>query len=238
MQQRRVLVVDDEDGIRTLLSNVFRAAGYAVDSAGSGHEAFEKLDAEPDLVTVDLMMPDVTGWELIEQVCSRPRAPLVVVVSGRHDFETHPLRGCVAGVVHKPFVPRDLLDACDLALRARDKQPPSDVVERRRVRRRDLVMDVRAAPTVGAPMLNGRMVQLSPLGAEVEFPSNMATGDMMRLAMLFPGRNRPVLVDGKVRYCAVRGGVWACGLEFANLPLETRQELSELLDIPAPSSAQ
>jgi DNA-binding response OmpR family regulator len=238
MEARRVLVVDDEDGIRGLLTNVFRSAGYDVDSAGSGHEAFEKLSAKPDLVTVDLVMPDVTGWELIEQVCASPNPPLVVVVSGRNDLDLHPLRSCVAGVVRKPFVPRDLLNACDTALRSREKKTPADLVERRRVARRDLVMDVRVAPNVGAPMLNGRLVALSPLGAEVEFPSLMSAGDVLRLAMLFPGRGKPVLVDGKVRYCAVRGGVWACGLEFANLPIETRQELANLLDIPAPAITQ
>jgi DNA-binding response OmpR family regulator len=238
MEQRRVLVVDDEESIRCLMTNVFESAGYVVTSAGTGREAFEKLTPAPDLITVDLVMPDLTGWELIERICSRPDAPTVVVVSGRADADSHPLRGCVAGVVRKPFMPRELLDICETVLRGREKDRPAaaERVERRRVQRRDFVMDVRVAPNVGNPMLSGKVIDLSPLGAEVELPAQMTVGQRLRLALSFPGRPRPVLVDGRIQYCATRNGIWACGLEFANVSADLRLELANLLEIPAPGA--
>jgi len=235
MQARRVLVVDDEETIRCLMSDVFQAAGYDVECAGTGNEAFAKLSSQTDLVTVDLMMPDVTGWEIIERICAQPNAPTVVVVSGRTDVDSHPLRGCVAGVVHKPFMPRQLIEVCDAVLRDKEKSVPSASPERRRVARRELVMDVRVAAYVGNPLLTGKVVDLSPLGAEVELPTLMQAGERLRLALNFPGRGRPLLVDGSIQYCAPRGVGFACGLEFANLTTDLRQELSELLDIPLAS---
>jgi len=229
--QRRVLVIDDEEGVRCLMTDVFQSAGYTVDSAATGREALAKLEARPDLVTVDLMMPDVTGWEIVEKVCSQPNAPACILVSGRSDAETHPMRRCVAGAVQKPFAPRELLEICDMVLRERTTTEPPET-ERRRVPRRDFVMDVRVAANVGMPLLNGKLVDLSPLGAEVELPASMSAGDILRLAMRFPGRGRPVFVDGRIQHCSVRDGIWACGLEFKNISPEVSQDLQTLLDIP------
>lgn len=237
MSQRRVLVVDDEESIRLLMYNVLHAAGYAVECASTCREAETKLDAPPDLVTVDLTMPDISGWELIERICARPNAPTVLVVSGRTDIDDHPLIGCVAGVVHKPFMPRELVDVCRTVLRERNSAaPPPQAIERRRVPRRDFVMDVRVAANVGNPMFTGRLMDLSPLGAEIELPTAMDAGSKLRLALRFPGRVQPVLVDGRIQYCAPRAlGAWACGLSFANVSMDLQQQLSALLEIPTPS---
>jgi two-component system response regulator (stage 0 sporulation protein F) len=237
MQARRILIVDDEEPIRLLMSNVFRSAGYAVDVAANGSEAMAKIQSPPDLVTMDLAMPGMSGWELIETICARPQAPAVVIVSGHIDVDTHPLMSCVAGVVNKPFMPRELVDVCNAVLRGRGESKSADPgVERRRVPRRDFVMDIRVAANVGNPLVTGRVVDLSPLGAEIEVPSQMNAGQSLRLALRFPGRSRPVLVDGKIQYCAHRGtGAWSCGLEFANVNPDLQRELSTLLSIPSPS---
>jgi CheY-like chemotaxis protein len=235
--QRRVLVIDDEEGVRCLMTNVFESAGYAVDSAATGPEALAKLATQPDLITLDLMMPGVTGWEIAEEASSRPKAPACVLVSGRSDDGTQPMHRCVVGAVQKPFAPRELLEICDMVLRERNNDTPPET-ERRRVRRRDFVMDVRVAANVGTPLLNGKVVDLSPLGAEIELPAVMSAGDILRLAMRFPGRGRPLFVDGRIQYCSVRNGIWACGLEFKNLSPEVAQDLSTLLDIPSPATPQ
>jgi DNA-binding response OmpR family regulator len=237
MQSRRVLIVDDEEPIRLLMSNVFKSAGYTVDVASSGVEALAKAQAPPDLITMDLAMPDTSGWKLIETICARPAAPAVVIVSGHVDVDTHPLMSCVAGVVNKPFMPRELVDVCDAVLRTRGTRTlPAHSVERRRVARRHFVMDIRVAANIGNPLVTGRVVDLSPLGAEVEVPSQMNAGQSLRLALRFPGRLRPVLVDGKIQYCAHRDtGAWTCGLEFANVTPDLQRELSTLLDVPSAS---
>jgi DNA-binding response OmpR family regulator len=235
MLQRRVLVVDDEEAIRMLMASIFESAGYAVDGAATGREAMEKLKPRPDLVTVDLMMPDMSGWQIVERICAQPQAPAVIIVSGRGDMDSHPLRSCIAGVVQKPFMPSDLIDFCDTVLRDRassGKRKPA--FERRRTARRELVMDVRVAAYVGNPLLNGRVLDMSPLGAELELPSSMEAGQKLRLALSFPGRGRPLLVDGSIRFCAARDGNWSCGLEFANVTPEVSRELSTLLQIASP----
>ena len=233
MQQKRVLVVDDEEPVRYLMTNVFQSAGYRVECASNGREALEMMTGPgPDLVTLDLMMPDLTGWEVIEELRGRPDPPTVVLVSGATDGlnQKRPLPFYVGGVVNKPFLPRDLLEICDSVLRERGREAPSN--ERRRVARRDIVMDVRVAPSVGTPMLRGKLTDLSPLGAEVEVGTSVSVGQTVRVAFRFPGRDRALLIDGKVQYSTPRGPFWACGLEFQNVAPLVQEELGSLLDIP------
>ena len=239
MQNRRVLVVDDEEPVRFLMSNVFQSAGYTVDCARSGREALEKLSPRPDLMTLDLIMPELNGWQVIEALSSRPDPPLVVLVSGSTDSlgDRKALPACVAGVVNKPFLPRELLDICESVLRdRREGEAPSD--DRRRMGRREIVMDVRVAPSVGSPMVKGKLTALSPLGGEIEVPHALSAGQTVRLAFRFPGRDRALLIDAQVQYCAPRQSYWACGLEFLNVTAPVHEEMAVLLDVPAPSSVR
>lgn len=74
----RILVVDDEVEIVELLTDYLRAEGYRVTIASNGREALDKAGAEkPDLVILDIMMPDLDGFE----VCRRLRANSGVPVS-------------------------------------------------------------------------------------------------------------------------------------------------------------
>jgi CheY-like chemotaxis protein len=235
VQQRCVLIVDDEEPVRFLMTNVFHSAGYRVECANNGREALEKLKAHrPDLVTLDLMMPELTGWDVIDRLRQTSDPPTIVLVSGATDGlrDRHPLPPYVGGVVNKPFLPRELLDICDSVLRDRGRDADAPAAERRRVSRRDIVMDVRVAPSLGNPMVKGKLTVLSPLGAEIEVPHSMSAGQSVRLAFRFPGRDRALLVDGQVQYCALRSPAWACGLEFVNLSSHVEQELSLLFEAP------
>lgn len=242
MQQRRILVVDDEEPVRFLMSNVFQSAGYAVECARNGREALERLAPRPDLITLDLIMPDLNGWQVIEELRARQHPPAVVLVSGSTDSlgDRKALPECVVGVINKPFLPRELLDICDSVLRqlprSHTSRPRSD--ERRRVARREIVMDVRVAPSVGSPMVRGKLTVLSPLGAEIEVLQAMSAGQTVRLAFRFPGRDRALLIDAQVQYCAPRSPRWACGLEFVNVSAPVHDELSVLLAVPAPSGVR
>jgi DNA-binding response OmpR family regulator len=241
VQERRVLVVDDEEPVRFLMSSVFQSAGYKVECAKSGREALEKLVPRPDLMTLDLMMPDLNGWQVIEQLRDRANPPMVVLVSGSTDSLSsgRSLPSCVAGVVNKPFLPRELLDICDSVLKQQRRQAETaPASERRRVGRREIVMDVRVAPSVGSPMAKGKLTALSPLGAEIELTQSMSAGQTVRLAFRFPGRDRALLIDAQVQYCAPRLSQWACGLEFLNLSAPVHEELVMLLEVPAPTDAR
>jgi CheY-like chemotaxis protein len=80
-----VLVVDDDDAIREIMAEILRDEGYDVVCAGNGAQALNELRKEPehtDLMLLDLMMPVMSGWELLEELqASSPlsRIPVIVV---------------------------------------------------------------------------------------------------------------------------------------------------------------
>jgi len=86
MPSRRpsVLVVDDDQAIREVVAEVLRDEGYEVTCAENGVEALREMrkDHHPDVVLLDLMMPVMSGWEVLEQVQASDelvRIPVVVV---------------------------------------------------------------------------------------------------------------------------------------------------------------
>jgi CheY-like chemotaxis protein len=79
-----VLVVDDDDAIREVIAEVLRDEGYEVACAGNGEQALTELRRphHPDLVLLDLMMPVMSGWELLELLQASTdlsQIPVVVV---------------------------------------------------------------------------------------------------------------------------------------------------------------
>jgi CheY-like chemotaxis protein len=101
-----VLVVDDEPAIRALVAKIVQRAGLPVDSARDGAEAIEMLESSSYAVlVVDLMMPNVDGYGLIDWVKQRggPRPAIIVVSAG----DTAALRRLDPTMVHsilrKPF---------------------------------------------------------------------------------------------------------------------------------------
>lgn len=102
----RVLVVDDEPAIRALVAKIVERAGHPVDSARDGAEAIEKLEAQHYAVVVlDLMMPIVDGYGLIEHLKRRggPR-PAIIVVSAGDSAALRQLDGSVVhSIIRKPF---------------------------------------------------------------------------------------------------------------------------------------
>ena len=81
VEQKTVLLVDDEPSIRTVLGAILQQAGYRVDVAEDGFAALRKLQERvPDLLITDLRMPNMNGFELLSVVRSRfPLLPAVVI---------------------------------------------------------------------------------------------------------------------------------------------------------------
>lgn len=108
---RAVLVVDDEPGILDLAGAYLRGGGFVVRTAGTGGEALTSVAAQPpDLVVLDLMLPDMDG----ERVCTtiRARSSLPVLMLTARASEEDRLRGLELGAddyLVKPFSPRELL---------------------------------------------------------------------------------------------------------------------------------
>jgi CheY-like chemotaxis protein len=65
----KILIVDDDPDFIFILDRVLGSAGYDVISAGSGTECLEKVQSEnPDLVILDIMMPDMNGWDVCKKI--------------------------------------------------------------------------------------------------------------------------------------------------------------------------
>jgi two-component system KDP operon response regulator KdpE len=117
----KVLVVDDEPQIRTLLRATLARAGYAVAEAGNAREALSaKAIDKPDLVLLDLGLPDRDGLELIAALRAEPRSA-VIVISAREQTEQKvaALDLGADDYVTKPFDTEELLARVRASLRQR-----------------------------------------------------------------------------------------------------------------------
>jgi putative two-component system response regulator len=119
-----VLVIDDEAVVRGLMQEILCEAGYSVQTAATAEEAAEHLaTSEIDLVVSDIVMPDLSGLELLEAVrLHRPSLP-VVLVTGADTYENlnEALTRGADGLVSKPFTHTALRDAVAAALERADR---------------------------------------------------------------------------------------------------------------------
>ena len=102
----KVLVVDDEPAIRALVAKIVERAGHPVDTARDGAEAIEKLDqTDYAVVVLDLMMPNIDGYGLIQHLKGREGVkPAVIVVSAGDSAALRQLDGAmVHSILRKPF---------------------------------------------------------------------------------------------------------------------------------------
>jgi CheY-like chemotaxis protein len=119
---RRILVVDDEPSVRMICHFNLVAAGMDVREASNGRDALEQIrDEAPDLVLLDVMMPEVDGWEVAEKLQADPRTrdlPIVFLTARAElaDRRRAADLGAV-GYVLKPFDPLELAGTIDAVLR-------------------------------------------------------------------------------------------------------------------------
>jgi len=111
----RVLVVDDDDVIRQLITVNLELEGFDVVTAVDGQDALEKVkDAQPQVVTLDVMMPRLDGWEAAARLRADPdTAHIKVVLLSARAQEADLQRGERIGVdayLTKPFDPDELID--------------------------------------------------------------------------------------------------------------------------------
>ncbi|HQR47581.1 MAG TPA: EAL domain-containing protein [Thermoanaerobaculia bacterium] len=116
--RRRVLVVDDDEDIRTIVRTLLEHAGYETSAAAGGREALESVAASPpDVVLLDVGMPEMSGWEVCTSLRSRPETAAIPIVmltvrSEIRDLITS-LQVGADDYVTKPFTRRRLLEALD-----------------------------------------------------------------------------------------------------------------------------
>jgi DNA-binding response OmpR family regulator len=110
----RVLIVDDEPDILLLQRLNLEGAGFDVVMAADGQRALERIDSdEPDAVVLDVMMPVLDGWGVLERLQDRDGAPPVIVVSAKTASAdiVHALRLGALDYLPKPFDSDELVHA-------------------------------------------------------------------------------------------------------------------------------
>jgi excisionase family DNA binding protein len=114
--RRLILIVDDDDRLREFVRVNLEMEGYSVREASSAEEGLSALDDEPpDLILLDVMMPQVDGWEMLRRVHERHGVGAIPVImfSGKVDEDS--LKAATSrgaqGFIGKPFNPQQLIES-------------------------------------------------------------------------------------------------------------------------------
>ena len=124
----RVLVIDDDATLAKALRLYFGKMGYQVFVAGDGVEGLRQVfDSRPDVIILDIMMPNMDGWELARRVREISEVPIVILTARKQENEV--VRGLRLGAddyVSKPFSLKELEARVDAVLR-RVEQPSREI---------------------------------------------------------------------------------------------------------------
>ena len=110
-----VLVVDDDRGILATVRNALESEGYTVATAPSGEEALSAVERQrPDLIMLDVNMPQVDGWEVLSRLraAAGQQTPVVVMTAG-YTAQDQALASGAQGYLGKPFELEDLYTAVE-----------------------------------------------------------------------------------------------------------------------------
>jgi DNA-binding response OmpR family regulator len=168
---KMILVVDDEPRLSNLLRGYLEQEGYQVAVANNGRDAlFAARDQKPDLIILDLMMPEMDGWEFMRFHRQERNTPIIILTARIDDVDK--IAGLETGAddyLTKPFSPRELVARVRAVLRRTTNAPEVSEI----LRAGDLVLDVESR----ALTLGGRLIELTPM----EF-------DLLATLMRNPGR--------------------------------------------------
>ncbi len=124
MEKKQIIIVDDETGIRQLVKTFLERHHYQVFEAGSGAEFFEvSKSVTPDLIVLDLMLPDMYGIDICKKVRETSQVPVIMLTAVQG--ETNTVLGFEAGAddyVEKPFSAHVLLSRIQAILK-RQRRP-------------------------------------------------------------------------------------------------------------------
>lgn len=112
----KIMVVDDEPDTVDLVALVLEGEGYEIMPAYNGREALDMLnDIKPDLILLDIMMPDIDGWDVYQSICENEKTkdiPVVMLTAKAQSIDKmiglHVVG--VDGYITKPFGRRELVD--------------------------------------------------------------------------------------------------------------------------------
>jgi DNA-binding response OmpR family regulator len=121
----RILVVDDDADIRTLVGELLQRAGHGVIEAPDGESGLKLFYSQhPDLVVLDVSMPGLDGWEVLKRIRELSDVPVLMLTARAEELEkVRGLRGGADDYVTKPFGRQELLARVDAGLRRGRGEP-------------------------------------------------------------------------------------------------------------------
>ena len=133
MQEKKVLIIDDDLYIRQLVDTIFDRVGAETVTADSGQQGLRLLyEHRPDLVILDILMPHTSGWEICEQIRALSDIPIIMLTSLTE--EANVVRGLDCGAIDyvtKPFSANVLLARARAALRQVQSASPGPAAQHR-----------------------------------------------------------------------------------------------------------
>jgi CheY-like chemotaxis protein len=229
-QPTRILVVDDDEMLRDVVTAMLEMEGRVVEMAAGGAEGLAAIAARrPDLVLLDLNMPGVSGWEVIERLGDHPSPPPVIAMSGMEvePADSFAVRPYVFGFLPKPFSHEQLVKTCTRALEAAEStaRDAQTFGERRAHHRRSLLVGAALLSPDGMPAAQGQILNLSRGGAMLDLGAALKPGMEVALAFEIPGGHGPFRVTARVQW-KKEGKL---GLSFVDVPEAESQRLAALL---------
>jgi DNA-binding response OmpR family regulator len=181
-ERARILLVDDERSIQTLLSYPLQKDGYDVVSAFDGREALARFNEAPfDLVVLDLMLPGVDGLEVCRRLRSRSSVPIIMLTARSEEVDK--VVGLEIGAddyITKPFSMREFRSRVKAVLRRADMRRAAEEEGEQPIEAGDLRLD----PAKRSVALDGRtvtttFVEFEILAALMGAPGRVFTRDML-----------------------------------------------------------
>lgn len=179
MEKPRLLIVDDEWNMRNLINIYLRREHVELVEAENGREALARIrERRFDLVILDIMMPDIDGWEVCRTIRKKTNIP-ILMLTARTDVEDI-VRGLNEGAddyVTKPFAPEELIARVNALLRRTTLNTSN---ENQRLSFKDLTFDLDAKVVT----VNGKPASLTPKEFELLYllashPNRVFTRDIL-----------------------------------------------------------
>jgi len=123
--KKKILVIDDEDDIRLVVTTRLERAGYATTVAADGREGLRHFYHDrPDLVILDIAMPEMDGWQVLERIREVSNLPVLMLTAAAQERDkVRGLRGGADDYITKPFSGEEFLARVEAALRRASASP-------------------------------------------------------------------------------------------------------------------
>jgi len=200
----RILLVDDEQPIQTLLSFPLQRDGYEVVAASDGPEALARFSEQPfDLVVLDLMLPKLDGLEVCRRLrAQRARVPIIMLTAKSEEIDK--VVGLELGAddyITKPFSMREFRSRVKAVLRragmARDADDDEGALERRGLR----IDPAKRSVTLHGALVQTTYVEFEILSALARSPGRVFTRDMLLASVWGDSAYRdPRTIDVHIRH--------------------------------------